>query len=448
MTTSRISRFYKLSISERRAALLQDLAASRALKTSQVPLCQTSELPALSEAEQILNTGGLALEAADKIVENVIGLYSLPFGVALNAVLNGQDRLIPMVVEEPSVIAAASNAARMIREGGGFHGESLGDLMIAQVEIRKVPSFEMAQECILKHKEELLSAAAIALPGLVRRGAGPRDLVVRQLAADHLVVHLLIDCGDAMGANLVNTAAEAISERIAELAGGAAGLRILSNLTDQRRTRVRAKVPVAALVGPNMEKDSGGAIAVAIEEASIFAERDAYRAATHNKGIMNGLDSVVIATGNDYRAVEAGAHAYACRDGRYAPLATWRARGEFLEGEMVVPLALGVVGGTLRVHPSARLALGIAEVTSAADLAQLAASAGLASNLAALRALATEGIQRGHMSLHARSVAIAAGAIAEEVELVASQICSNGQVNQRAAELALHALRAAAIIHP
>lgn len=423
MSHSRIPGFFNLSISERRARIFERLA----------------ELDR-EEAEQTWKTGGLSPESADQIVENVLGVYSLPCGVALNATVNGRDRLLPMVVEEPSVIAAASNACKMIRAGGGFTTAMTDALMIAQIELRRVPDLEQAGRAIEEAKASLLADAAAALSGLVRRGGGPRDLTQRVIGEGHLVLHLLVDCRDAMGANLVNSAAEAIGPRSAELAQAELGLRILSNLTDRRMVRVQVRVPGEALLSEGSSL-SAREVVQAIEAASIFAERDPYRAATHNKGIMNGVDSVVIATGNDYRAVEAGAHAYAAQGGQYGPLATWRQDGDALTGDMTIPLALGIVGGTLRVHPGARLALALTEVESADDLAQLAACAGLASNLAAIRALATEGIQRGHMALHARSVAIAAGAQHDEVSRVAQVIAEAKTVNLAAAETALAALR-------
>lgn len=423
MSHSRIPGFFNLSISERRARIFEQL----------------TELNR-EEAEQAWQTGGLSPDTADQIVENVLGVYALPCGVALNATINGRDRLLPMVVEEPSVIAAASNACKMIRAGGGFTTAMTDTLMIAQIELRKVPDLVQAEKAIAEAKPSLLAEAADALSGLVRRGGGPRELTPRVIGEGHLVLHLLVDCRDAMGANLVNSAAEAIGPRCAELAGAELGLRILSNLTDRRMVRVEARIPGEALLAKD-SPSSADEVVRAIEAASVFAERDPYRAATHNKGIMNGVDSVVIATGNDYRAVEAGAHAYAARSGQYGPLATWRQEGDALKGEMTLPLALGIVGGTLRVHPGARLALALTEVESADDLAQLAACAGLASNLAAIRALATEGIQRGHMSLHARSVAIAAGAQHDEVGRVARTIAEAKTVNLAAAQKALAELR-------
>ncbi|MEZ4374747.1 MAG: hydroxymethylglutaryl-CoA reductase, degradative [Polyangiaceae bacterium] len=331
----------------------------------------------------------------------------------------------------------------MIRAGGGFEAQMAEDLMISQVQLYDVPDRALAVRKLESHRQELLELAATAAGGLIARGGGPREIEVRDLGEGCVVVHLLVDCRDAMGANLVNGMAEQIGPRAAELANGKLGLRILSNLCDRRRVHVRCRVHAKALT-----LSRGGEVVVPGEEvldgivqASRFAELDPYRAATHNKGIMNGVDAVVLATGNDFRAVEAGAHAYAARSGRYAPLAVWRRDGEDLIGELEMPLALGIVGGTLRVHPVARAALALMRVQSAAELSQVAASVGLASNLAALRALATEGIQRGHMSLHARSVAIAAGAAGAEVEAVAHSIADAGQINVEAAEQALARIR-------
>ncbi len=423
MTNSRISGFFKLTLEERRSRLVQELST-----------------PLPEGAVRTWNEGGLSPESANQIVENVLGTYGLPFGVALNAQINGQDRLIPMVVEEPSVIAAASNASKMIRQGGGFQATMSEALMIAQIELRAVSNMATAKETLQKEKASLLEDAEKALSGLVRRGGGPRDLELREIGPDHLVLHLLVDCRDAMGANLVNGAAEAIGPRCAQLAQATLGLRILSNLTDRRMVKIQAKVPGRALLSSHSELREEEVL-VAIEAASIFAERDPYRAATHNKGIMNGVDSVVIATGNDYRAVEAGAHAFAARTGVYRPLATWRREASDLVGQLEMPLALGIVGGTLRVHPGARLGLALSEASSADDLALLAGCAGMASNLAAIRALATEGIQRGHMALHARSVAIAAGAQDDEVNVVAAQIATAKDVTLAAAQAALEKLK-------
>ncbi len=422
--SSRFPGFYRLSLDERRRKL-----------------CEATGV-ALDELVAAVGTGGLDAATADKVVENVVGVYGLPFGVALNVRVNGRDRIVPMVVEEPSVIAAASNAARMVRECGGFQAAMVESLMTTQIELLDVPSAAEAASAIAGAHDELLLLAASAVPGLTARGAGPRELQVRDLGRGRVVVHLHVDCSDAMGANLVNQVAETVAPRLVQLAGARPGLRILTNLSDRRRVRATCRVredSVALVRGE--ERVSGAMVAEGIVEASEFAEVDPYRATTHNKGIMNGIDAVVLATGNDFRAVEAGAHAYAARSGSYGPLATWRREGRELVGELELPLALGTVGGTLRVHPAARLALELLGAESAADLAEVAASVGLASNLAALRALATEGIQRGHMALHARAVATAAGATGSEVEEVARALAQGGTVTLERAHEELRRLR-------
>ncbi len=422
--SSRIPGFYKEPM-ERRQRLVAEVAGF--------------EPSALARA---VDRGGLDANTADKTVENVLGTYALPFAVGLNVTINGRDRLVPMVVEEPSVVAAMSNAARMIREGGGFDAESDAPLMVAQVQLWDVRDPVVAAARVEAAEGALRAMADAAVPGLVARGGGARAIETRDLGDGLFVVHIVVDVRDAMGANLVNSVAEALAPAIAELTGGAVGLRILSNLSDRRCVRVRCSVPASALA---TETRTGEAVRDGVVRASKFAEHDPYRAATHNKGIMNGVDAVVMATGNDWRAVEAGAHAFAARNGRYEPLATWRAGDDgSLVGEIELPLALGIVGGTLRVHPAARVALQIAGVRDAQDLACIAAAAGLASNLAALRALASEGIQRGHMALHARSVAVAAGAAGDEVDRVADALSAAGEVNVDAARRAVAALRAKA----
>jgi hydroxymethylglutaryl-CoA reductase len=383
---SRLPGFYRLPLAARRDELRQraDLVADE-LAT--------------------LDGGGLDLATADRMVENAIGLYALPLGLGLNFRINGADYLVPMAVEEPSVIAAASNAARMVRAGGGFTAEADDPIMTAQVELVGVPDAGAGRQAIEAQAAQILAQANAAVPRLVERGGGARALEVRcteEVAGlgRRLVVHLHLDCCDAMGANLVNTVAETIAPRLAALAGGEPGLRILTNLCDRRLVRVTAPVPFAALARPGVD---GGRVAADVAAASRFADDDPYRAATHNKGIMNGVDAVVIATGNDWRGVEAGAHAFAASTGRYRPLATWDVEGEALVGRLVMPMAVGTVGGTVQLHRAARLCLRILGVASARDLAMVIGCVGLASNLAALRALATEGIQRGHMALHNRA---------------------------------------------
>ncbi len=417
--TSQLPGFYKVQVSERRALV-----------------CDATGIEPV-EIERALEGGGLDADTADKFVENVLGTYGLPYGVALNVRVNGHDHVVPMVVEEPSVVAAASNASKMIRAGGGFVAEVDEPLMISQVQLVEVDDREGAKARILAEREDLLARADQAVPGLVARGGGARDLEVRFLGTPEdrmIVVHVVVDCRDAMGANLINSVAEGIADRLAELAHGKVGLRILSNLCDKRCVRVTCRVPAKVLATETM---GGEEVIDGVVNASRFAELDPYRAATHNKGIMNGVDAVVIASGNDWRAVEAGAHAYAARTGTYGPLAIWRRDGEHLVGKLEIPLALGTVGGTLRVHPGARLSLRMAGVESSQDLAKLAAAVGLASNLAALRALATDGIQRGHMALHARAVAVAAGATGPAVERVAQMIVEARNITVEAAKRAL-----------
>jgi len=381
---SRLPGFYRLPLAERQAELARQAGLS-------------------PEDLALLTSGGMAAAGADRMVENAIGVYAMPLGLGLNFLVNGRDRLIPMAVEEPSVIAAASNAARMVREGGGFSADADESVMTTQIELREVPDPAAASAAIANARAEILAIANQALPRLLARGGGCRDLEVRTLPDKRLVVHLFVDCREAMGANMVNTVAEAVAGRLAELASARIGLRILSNLSDRRMVRVVGRVPFFALA-TEKSPESGALLARAIEAASRFAEDDIYRAATHNKGIMNGVDPVVIATGNDWRGIEAGAHAYAARDGRYRPLATWRVETDGVVGRLAMPMAIGTVGGTLQVHPGARLALRILGVTSARELAEIIGSVGLAQNLAALKALAGEGIQRGHMALHRRAV--------------------------------------------
>jgi hydroxymethylglutaryl-CoA reductase len=417
MTNSRLPGFYKLSVEDRRRVAAEALGIE------------------VSELNKALGGGGMDCATADKSVENVIGLYALPFAVGLNLQINGRDYLAPMVVEEPSVVAAASNAARIVRAGGGFQAETDAPIMISQIQLDEVRDADAARAAILAERATILAEADASVPGLVARGGGARDLEVRDLGEGMVVVHVLVDCRDAMGANLVNTIAEEVAPRLAHLAGGRVGLRILSNLADKRCVRVRASIPVDAL---SFEGRSGASVRDGIVRASRFAEKDPYRAATHNKGVMNGIDAVVIATGNDWRAVEAGAHAYAARNGRYEPLCTWRVGDDgSLVGELAMPLSLGIVGGPIRIHGGARLGLEMTGVESASELAMLVGCVGMASNLAALRALATDGIQRGHMLLHARTVAIAVGARGAQVEQIAATIHARGNVTLDAAREAL-----------
>ncbi|MBK7824417.1 hydroxymethylglutaryl-CoA reductase, degradative [Nannocystis sp.] len=423
-THSRLGGFFKLKVPERRA----QLAASTGL-----PLADFSAL----------DPGSLSLESADNLIENVIGTLQIPLAVATNFRINGVDLLVPMAIEEASVVAAASNAARMVRAGGGFVARADPPWMIAQVQLCAPQPARLdattAAATILAARTELLALADATHPRLVARGGGARELEVRVLAPDMLVVHAIVDCQDAMGANLLNTIAESLAPRLHELSGWHPGLRILSNLADRRCAHVSCRVPPAALAAPGWPGDE---VAAGIASASRFAELDPYRAATHNKGVMNGVDAVVLATGNDWRAIEAGAHAHAARSGAYRPLATWSVAADgHLEGSISLPAAVGTVGGATKVQPSARLALQILGPHARTMLGQVMAAVGLASNLAALRALATEGIQRGHMGLHARSVAIGAGALGPEIEILVTRLIESGEVKHEHAVTLLRHLR-------
>ena len=404
MKSSRIPRFYQLSPEER----LKYVAEFADL---------TSE-----EVELLKKHGGLDLSIANRMIENVIGTFGLPLGIATNFLINGKDYLIPMVIEEPSVVAAASNAARMMREGGGILSMSTEPVMIGQVQVVGIKDIEGARFDVLKVKDEILKIANEKDPVLVSLGGGAKDLEVRVVNSPEgpmLIVHLLVDVRDAMGANAVNTMAEAVAPYISQITGGKVYLRIISNLADRRLVRAKAVVPKDAVGGEEVAKG--------IVYAWAFAAADPYRAATHNKGIMNGVDAVVIATGNDWRAVEAGAHAYAARNGRYEPLSRWELNenGD-LVGTLEMPLALGIVGGATKTNPLARICLKILRVKTASELAEVVGAVGLAQNLAALRALAAEGIQRGHMSLHAKNIAIMAGAVGDEVDRVAELMVKDG----------------------
>jgi hydroxymethylglutaryl-CoA reductase len=387
---------------------------------------------------------GLNRERADQMIENVVGLHSLPLGIAVNFQVNDRDVLVPMVIEEPSVVAGASFAAKLARAGGGFRARTTPPEMIGQIQVLDITDPWTARFDVLAAREELLARANETDPVLVKLGGGAQGLEARVLqhtaVGPMLILHLIFDCRDAMGANAVNSACEALAPRIEQITGGRVMLRILSNLADRRLAQARCTVPADALVFGDF---SGQDVVQGIVEASAFAAADPYRAATHNKGIMNGVDAVVVATGNDWRAVEAGAHAYAARGGSYRSLSTWArdANGE-LVGTLEMPLAVGTVGGATRVHPTAQVALKILGVETAGELAEIIVAVGLAQNLAALRALATEGIQRGHMQLHARQVAIAAGASGEEIERVAKAMVTEDTVRHDRAETILARLRA------
>ncbi|MCA1953932.1 MAG: hydroxymethylglutaryl-CoA reductase, degradative [Anaerolinea sp.] len=395
------------------------------------------------EAAALSGAAGLSLEQADHMIENVTGLYSLPLGIAQNFVINGREVLVPMVVEEPSIVAGASFMARLARAGGGFFTSSDEPLMIGQMQVLDLPDVQTARLRLLEQRQALLEEARSIDPVLERLGGGPRDLEVRPILdspiGPFLVVHLIYDVRDAMGANAINTAMERLSPRVQAISGGRVHLRILSNLADRRLARARCSVPLRELAFGEYRAEQ---VRDGILAAWAFAAADPYRAATHNKGIMNGVDAVVLATANDWRAIEAGAHAYAARTGRYTSLSTWASDAEGnLVGSLELPMAVGIVGGATRVHPSARAALKLMGVQTARQLAEIIVAVGLAQNLAALRALATEGIQRGHMSLHARQVAIAAGAQGNEVQQVADRMAAEKLVRLDRAEAILQELR-------
>ncbi len=424
MANSRLSGFYNLSIGQRRAKLAESADIS----------------PDLLEA---YNLGGLSLDGADHMIENVVGTYALPIGVALNFQVNGRDVLIPMAIEEPSVVAGASFMAKLARTGGGFIASADEPLMIGQMQVLGLSDLETAKAAVLEHKAELLAEADAVDPVLKKFGGGAHDLEVRLIEDSpigaFLVLHLIYDVRDAMGANAINTACEKLAPRVEAITGGRVHLKILSNLADRRLARVRCTVPFGQLsFGDENLKYTGDQVRDGIIEAYAFAAADPYRAATHNKGIMNGVDAVVIATGNDWRAIEAGAHAYAARSGRYTSLSTWSKDDEGnLVGTLEMPMAVGIIGGATKVHPGAQAALKLMGVKTAAELAQVIVAVGLAQNMAALRALATEGIQRGHMSLHARQVAIAAGATGDMIEEVARRMVEEKVVRIDRAEAIL-----------
>ncbi|MFH1447979.1 MAG: hydroxymethylglutaryl-CoA reductase, degradative [Candidatus Micrarchaeota archaeon] len=400
MTSSEFSGFYKLSVEERRKRIREFSGLSE-------------EDMALLEESNSFASGNIA-----KMVENSIGTIPIPLGVAVNFKINGTDYIIPMAIEEPSVIAAASNAAKIIGECGGFTTHSTEPVMIGQIQLLDVEKPEAAVNEIIKNKNEFIEIANKQDEILINRGGGIRDIEARVLETESgkmVIIHLLVDVRDAMGANVINTMAEAISPKIEELTGGKTCLKIISNLATRRLARANV-VLKQDVVG---EEVIDGIIC-----AYSFAVADNYRCATHNKGIMNGIDAVVIATGNDWRAVEAGAHSYAAMGGRgYGPLTTWKKddKGN-LVGSIELPMAVGIVGGAIRSHPMAKLAIKILGVKSARELAEILAAVGLAQNFAALRALSTVGIQKGHMKLHARNIAILAGAHDDEVDPVLKRL--------------------------
>jgi len=391
--SSRIPGFYKLSVQER--------------------LEIVAKFSNLSEEEKnkLISTASLSLEIADRMIENVIGTFELPIGIATNFLIDGKDYLIPMVIEEPSVVAAASNAAKMARERGGFFTDYTGSIMIGQIQVTKLKNPNSARFEILRNKDEIIQKANECDPVLVKLGGGCKDLearVINTFKGDMLIVHLLVDVKDAMGANAVNTMCEAVAPLIERITGGKVYLRIVSNLATYRLARAKAVFDKKVIGGEEVVEG--------IMYAYAFAKADPYRCATHNKGIMNGISAVAIATGNDFRALEAGAHSYAALFG-YKPLTSYEVDEEGnLVGTIELPIAVGTVGGATNVNPLAKICLKILGVKTSEELARVMAAVGLAQNFAALRALATEGIQRGHMELHARNIAIAAGATGNEID--------------------------------
>ncbi|MGE5187976.1 MAG: hydroxymethylglutaryl-CoA reductase, degradative [Betaproteobacteria bacterium] len=412
--SSAISGFYKLSPIDRLAKVKQfaDL---------------TDE-----ECALISNTGSLPMEIANRMTENVIGAFPLPFSVAVNFQINSKDYLVPMAIEEPSVVAAASYAAKMVRDGGGFHTSSTSPVMTGQIQIVNIKDPYAARLRIFQAKEEILKKANDQDPLLNSVGGGAKEIdakVIQTSKGFMVIVELHVDCRDAMGANAVNTMTEAVAPIVENLTGGNVLLRIITNLAVRRLARASCVVLKESVGG---EKVVDG-----IVNASAFASADPYRGATHNKGSMNGIIAVVLATGNDHRAIEAGAHAYAARNGAYTTLSQWEknARGD-LAGSIELPMAVGLVGGAVKTHPTARVAMKILGVKSANEFGEVLAAVGLAQNLGALRALATEGIQRGHMSLHARNIAVQAGATAGLIDLVAEQMVKEHKIRvDRAKEI-------------
>ncbi|KYK33399.1 MAG: 3-hydroxy-3-methylglutaryl-CoA reductase [Theionarchaea archaeon DG-70] len=412
--TSELRGFYKLPLEERVATVKEfaDLT---------------------DEDAEILKGSGLKLEQATRMIENVIGTFELPLGVAVNFLINKKDYLIPMVIEEPSVVAAASNAAKMARPSGGFFTSSTDPVMIGQIQLVNVDDPFSARLQILEHEKEIMELANAQDPVLLRFGGGCKDIKVRVLDNGMVITHVLVDCRDAMGANAVNTMAEAVAPLIEEITGGRVYLRIISNLAKYRLSRARVKYSKEVIGEETVE---------GIVEAFEFASKDPFRAATHNKGVMNGVTAVVLATGNDTRAVESGAHAYASITGRYTALTNWaKDNAGDLVGTIEIPTAVGLVGGATKSHPVARVSVKILGVKTATELGEIIAAVGLAQNFAALRALATEGIQRGHMKLHAKNIAQMAGATGDLIKKVANQMVKEGKIRQDRAEEILKELK-------
>ncbi len=417
---SRLPGFYKKSVAERVAILHEREYIS------------SEDRDALLTGTSVMSTA-----QADRMVENVVGVFSLPMGLGLNFVINRRPYIVPLVVEEPSIIAALSSAAKVALAGGGFTCESTDPILIGQIQIVGFPNASKAQAALLQNKAEILNLANGLHPNMVARGGGAKDIEVRVLPkasakGDMLILHLLVDTRDAMGANLVNSMCEGVASLVEKITGGEVFLRILSNLTDRSMVKASCVIPTSELAGKSF---TGEQVRDGVILANDFATADPYRAATHNKGIMNGIDAVAIATGNDWRAIEAAAHAYACRGGRYSSLTKWFADSDGnLVGEIELPLKVGTVGGPLQSNPAVAIAHRILGVKHATELAEIMAAVGLAQNFSAIRALSTEGIQQGHMTLHARTVANAAGAPPEVFERVVEELIESGEIKVWKAE--------------
>ena len=414
MGSSRLPGFYKMKMAER--------------------LRRLAELLDGEHLDGLGTSSTLPLANAEAMIENAIGVLGLPVGVGLNFLVNGEDVLVPMAVEEASVIAAVSLAAKIAREGGGFRAESDEPRMIGQVQVTELANPEAARAVILREKEQILAVANALHPAMKARGGGAKDVEVRLVSVGtelHAVVHLIVDTQDAMGANLINTMCEGVAPMIERLTGGRVRLRILSNLADLRLSRASCRIPFEALADFGF---SGAEVAHGIAEASRFADADPYRACTHNKGVMNGVDAVALATGNDWRAIEAGAHAWAARSGRYSPLSRWWVENGALHGRIELPLQVGTVGGAVKANPLVPVLLGLMGNPGAQKLAGIMAAVGLAQNMAALRALGTVGIQKGHMALHARNLAVSAGAKGSAVEEVARALIAAGEIKLHRAQ--------------
>ncbi|MEX2497338.1 MAG: hydroxymethylglutaryl-CoA reductase, degradative [Wenzhouxiangellaceae bacterium] len=411
---ARIPEFYKLTVSQ------------RVREVRKQGLLSNQDYQALVSGEHTLS-----IQSADKMIENVIGVMGLPVGLGLNFLINDKEYAIPLVVEEPSIVAALSSAAKIARAGGGFSVESTEPILIGQIQVVDVPHPQRAKAALLQRKSEILNLANSLHPNMVARGGGAKDLEVlihpsSGQGGDMVVAHLLVDTRDAMGANLVNTMCEGVASLVENIAGGKVFLRILSNLTDRAMVKARVTIPLEALAGRGFD---GEQVRDGIILANEFASIDPYRAATHNKGIMNGIDAVALATGNDWRAIEAGAHAWAARGSHYASLTQWtRAEDGSLTGQLEIPIKVGIVGGPLQSNPTVGMNLRLLGVTSARELAEVMGAVGLAQNFSAIRALVTEGIQQGHMTLHARSVVAAAGATPEVFETIVDRLIESGEI--------------------